>query len=1008
MQKKAETNDHILHLHDEIASLKKEMNAITASFVRQEADLVETRMSLTKKIRSIQVFQQLYDNILSAKNLSEIYQVTVNLLLDMGYDRVAIFRKENNFYHCVANNGYTSSTKANMLQSPSFATLIEEIGGLLVNGSNRGSFAYEYEDALDVKFFIAVHFFLDPRNLTPHILIAGNKTEVTIRRPKLTETDLEILTTLTKQLSTAVDNIVFVSELESSELKYRQLYERSAEGIFQVTTTGNFISANPAMAHLLGYENAESLLQDNKEFGTHFFTHPTEFDSLCREAEKSGSLLGNEVSLKSLDDNIRWVSISARCIRSSDGWSKHFEGSATDITEKVRAMEMETARNTAESASQAKSEFLANMSHEIRTPMNGVIGMIDLLLGTDLDHQQLYYAKTVRASGISLLTIINDILDFSKIEAGKLDLEKIEFNLRELIDDLIHIMSIGVTDQNINLVCYADPDVDPEFVGDPLRLRQILINLLGNAIKFTSSGKVVLHVSKKMPSTEGPNLHFSVNDTGVGIPIEKQQSLFESFTQVDSSYTRVFGGTGLGLAICRQLVQLMGGEIGFISTEGSGSEFWFNLKMEPRSSSTQSDFPPANIDGKRFLIIDHCQDNQKLLKKYIISWGGSVTAVSSGIRGLEISRDSVANDRCFDAILVAMQTDDIDGLIFLQTLQAEVNGYRTKLVLMTNHMQGENHKYPVECGISSTLGKPVLYNHLVTCMVRLWTDQENFPSHKLTKRFVSENGNDNSSFQLLLVEDNLINQQVICGILHKLNYKSIHLAEHGKQALEIIQDHHIDLVLMDIQMPVMDGLEATRQIRLMPQDSGKNDLPIIAITAHALKSDYDRCIQSGMNDFVTKPILPEILDSTIIKWLKPSVKNSHTAPQSYPHENNLDTLIQDEKTSVLPVFDYNNLKRKMMGDEKLTKQILHAFYPSLQEKIEEMSEAIRNGQQEKIARLAHNLKGSTGNVGAMQLHKTLEYVEKTARSNLSCDGFITVIEKQVQNLAATLEKYIKQ
>ena len=700
------------------------------------------------------------------------------------------------------------------------------------------------------------------------------------------------------------------------------------------------------------------------------------------------------------------MSISVRCVKDEHNLQKYFEGSATDITEKIRAKEMDTARKTAEAASKAKSEFLANMSHEIRTPMNGVIGMIDLLLATDLDQKQLYYANTVRASGISLLTIINDILDFSKIEAGKLDLENIEFNLRELIDDLIHMMGIGAHEKNIDLICYADPEVDAELMGDPGRLRQILVNLVGNAIKFTSSGKVILHISKKKISAQTSDLLFSVRDTGVGIPDEKQQLLFESFTQLDSSYTRVFGGTGLGLAICRQLVHLMGGEIGFASTQDMGSEFWFTLRLQESENSAVQPMLIDSVRGKRFLIIDHCPDNQKMIKSYLYAWGGVVTMVSSGIRALEIVRNGAAESNNFDAVLVAMQTDDIDGLIFLQTFITEAICNTTKLILMTNHMQDEDSVYSEEYGINAIVGKPVRYGHLTACLSQLWSRQKITSAHSPTNHHWSENGEVNSSFELLLVEDNYTNQQVICGILNKLGYDNIHIAEHGKHALDMIHNHSIDLVLMDIQMPVMDGIEATRKIRSLPASDGKRNLPIIAITAHALRSDFDRCIKAGMNDFITKPILPEILDETITKWLKPAenidsslppphFKNSYSRPEKY-----------NDESSVAPIFDYQNLKKKMLGDEKLAKQILQAFYPSLHDRIKEISDAIRNGQEEEVARLAHNLKGSTGNVGAMQLHKTFEYIEKTAKSNLSCDGFIPIMEKQATSLAAAIEEYI--
>ena len=860
----------VVRLQEEIRALRAEMNRMTSDFVRQEADLVETRMALTKRTRSLQIFQELYERILVAQDRAEIYRVTVLQLLDIGFDRVAIFRKEGKAYQVIASNGYTSKNKADNLPSPSFSALVEQQGGLLVNGLNRDTFLYKYEEELDVRFFIAAHFYLDPANRVSHILLAGNKTEVTLRRPRLLETDLRILRTLAGQISIAVENIGFFERLRASEQKYRLLYENSVEGIFQVTPRGRFLNLNPAMARLLGYENAEEALAATDETGRLLLVIAEDFAALSRQVVESGAILGAETPIQNRHGKICWVSISARCVRNDNGEVLYFEGSAADITEKVMAKEMVTARLAAEAASRAKSEFLANMSHEIRTPMNGVIGMIELLLDTPLDKSQRYYAQTVQICGKSLLAIINDILDFSKIEAGKLELESIDFNLHKIVEDVFHIMRIRAEEKGVRMVCAVAPQIPQDLVGDPARLQQILVNLVGNAVKFTEQGLISVVVSKEAEGERVVCLRFVVKDTGIGIPCNKQGLLFDSFTQVDSSNTRVFGGTGLGLAICRQLVGLMAGQIGVNSVEGQGSEFWFKLPFG-KQKSTESGITP-------------------------------IDTLSAG---------------------------QADG-----------------------------------------------------CMEKL------------------DHGQTIKEKKLLLVEDNHINQQVVCGILAKLGFSRVDTAANGVEALAFLQGgKKYDLILMDIQMPIMDGIAATKRIR--ETAAWGADLPIVALTAHALKSDVERCRKAGMNDFITKPVVPEVLLKVLDKWLRPSAVGSL---RPFAGTKNPVALHDDIHSSDDQVFDKRVLQQGLAGNSLLIGQILSSFLLRLPGQIAELRVMSNAERCDEVARLAHALKGSSASIGALRLQRLLQEVERTARKRMSVQQLLAEVEEEGTKLAEMLKK----
>ena len=801
-----------------------------------------------------------------------------------------------------------------------------------------------------------------------------------------------------------------ISERKQAEQAYRLMSDRllvathaANVGIWDYDVVNNILVWDDAMYLIFGvlpekfsgaYEAWESGL------------HPDDKESAVENLQMS--LRGEkdfDTEFRTVwpDGSVHYIKANGVVQRDGEGRAVRMIGTNWDITEARLAaerisqssMELQqinrellAAKAEAERANLAKSEFLAHMSHEIRTPMNGIIGMTGVALNTKLTAEQREYLTMVKSSADALLTVINDILDFSKIEAGKFQLDSVEFSLRECLGDTMKSLANRVEGKKLELACRFHTDVPDALTGDPGRLRQIIVNLVGNAIKFTSEGEVVLEVSVESQGEGTCCLHFAVSDTGIGVPFAKQQMIFEAFTQADASTTREYGGTGLGLPISAKLVGLMNGRIWVRSEAGVGSTFHFTAQFHLVANAREKPTPQAlrKMRGLRVLVVDDNATNRRILQEILGQWHMEPTLAESGAAAIESVRSAVDSGTPFQLVLLDFQMPKMDGLAVALELQKSAS---LPIVMMTSGLGIEDLRRSRKNGIAACLTKPVKPSELLEAI--LATISRSHDGGRITAQSLPVAPQESRPLRVLLAEDNIVNQKLATMLLEERGHVVV-VASNGRKALEAFDQQSFDLVLMDVQMPEIDGFQATKAIRDREKSTGRHT-PIIAMTAHAMRGDRERCLASGMDGYVTKPFEPEHLWETINTLLEGDpghvTKGSDSPPlESFPEEEIV-------RASTLKAANGN---RSFVG------QVIDVFLKESEAMMESIHRALAKADAYGVEYHAHSLRGALGIFGSTTTTNAVRHLETIGRLGDLADAptACATLEKELSRLRAIL------
>ena len=694
--------------------------------------------------------------------------------------------------------------------------------------------------------------------------------------------------------------------LRARETYLRLTLDVATDGLWDWNLTTMQASYSPSWIRLLGFEDQDIPLNNVSDWKHRIHEEDRPWVEQALNDHLEGRTAGYMVEhrVRHRTGEWKWFAMRGKLVqRDERGCPVRMMGTMTDITDRKLSevalaqaaqdlernnRELAAARDKALDAAKTKAEFLATMSHEIRTPMNGIIGMTGLLLDTALSDEQREFADMVRRSGEHLLDIINDILDFSKIEAGKLDLEHLDFDVRTAVEDTIALVAERAYAKGLELACLVQSDVPIRLHGDPGRLRQVLVNLLGNAIKFTERGDVVLTVTvaadDKTGASEDLVVKFEITDSGIGLTPEQQAKLFQPFIQADGSTTRKFGGTGLGLAICKKLVETMGGRIGVTSTAGTGSTFWFTVRCSVRTKDDCQAAPiPASLQGSRTLIVDDHPLSRQTLEHQLRAKDLAYKSAEGGAQALDLLRDAAERGEPFDLAIVDLLMPDMDGLELARRIKAESAISATRLILLTSLGRRGDAKAAQDAGIAAYLTKPIRQSQLYDCLSLVLANSSyaaagvaQYPATLITRHTLSET-QAQSRRRILVAEDNPINQKVAVKMIEKLGYR-VDVAGNGREAVEALERIPYVVVFMDCHMPEMDGFEATRAIRC--REAGGGRTPIIAMTANAMPEDRQQCLEAGMDDFLGKPVVTKALATMLNRWLPQDMVSSPTEPRA--------------------------------------------------------------------------------------------------------------------------------